>query len=47
MVGRVHGFKIIAKSSQNLGNSSVTLTEGRVFNSKYYSLKKFIEPWKH
>jgi hypothetical protein len=27
MVGMVHGFEIIAKSSQNLGNNSLTLKE--------------------
>lgn len=36
MVGRVHGFKIVAKSSKYLGNNSVTLREGGALIPKYH-----------
>jgi hypothetical protein len=46
MVGMVHGFETIAKSSQNLGNNSLTLKEGGALKPKHHSLKKLTEPYK-
>jgi hypothetical protein len=46
LVGRVHGFKTVAKNSQNIGNNSVMLKEGGALNLKYHSFKKFTKPWK-
>jgi hypothetical protein len=46
MVGRVHGFKTVAKNSQNIGNNSVMLKEGGALKPKYHSFKKLTKPWK-
>jgi hypothetical protein len=41
IVGKVHGFKIVTKRSQNFGNNNVMLREAKAINPKYHSFKNF------